>query len=429
MAGLDKQSAMQRPSLLILPLGPLLLAACIPNQADRADPAPTPPPRMDADASSVELAETQPVWTAQQVVASARTVAASTYVVQPGDTLRGIGNRTGAGSEAIAQANGLTPPYGVRAGQRLQIPGGRYHLVAEGETGIAIAGAYGVPWRQIVDVNGLEEPYILRRGQRLLLPGSTPTRAPSSIEQRAAAFRIDIDDVLTGGQPATTDKAPRTVASSTPKPLPSNVPAAQPARFAGSFAWPVKGTILSRFGPGESGAKNNGIDIATPIIPRMVQEEIDGSRRYFELKERPVFSDIIDQETGEAQGKRVVSRTERFIALSPFAPRFPFETWVLPLHHRASYHTIDDDAELLELAGILRDTLQRLNAALDRPPYNLVLHTAPLAEPDHPHYHWHIEIMPKLTRVAGFEFGSGFYINPTPPEDAARYLRDIELGS
>ncbi|MEY4374214.1 MAG: hypothetical protein RL760_380 [Candidatus Eisenbacteria bacterium] len=169
--------------------------------------------------------------------------------------------------------------------------------------------------------------------------------------------------------------------------------------------------------------------IATPIIPRMVQEELDGSRRYFELKERPVFSDIIDQETGEAQGRRVVSRSERFIALSPFAPRFPFETWVLPLHHRASYHTIDDDAELLELAGILRDTLQRLNAALDRPPYNLVLHTAPLAEPDHPHYHWHIEIMPKLTRVAGFEFGSGFYINPTPPEDAARYLRDIELGS
>lgn len=265
MAGLDKQSAMQRPSLLILPLGPLLLAACIPNQADRADPAPTPPPRMDADASNVKLAETQPVWTAQQVVASARTVAASTYVVQPGDTLRGIGNRTGAGSEAIAQANGLTPPYGVRAGQRLQIPGGRYHLVAEGETGIAIAGAYGVPWRQIVDVNGLEEPYILRRGQRLLLPDSTPTRAPSNIEQRAAAFRIDIDDVLTGGQPATTDKAPRTVASSAAKPLPSNVPAAQPARFAGSFAWPVKGAILSRFGPGESGAKNNGIDIATPM--------------------------------------------------------------------------------------------------------------------------------------------------------------------
>jgi UDPglucose--hexose-1-phosphate uridylyltransferase len=165
--------------------------------------------------------------------------------------------------------------------------------------------------------------------------------------------------------------------------------------------------------------------IATPIIPRMVQEELDGSRRYFELKERPVFSDIIDQETGEGQGRRVVVRSPRFIALAPFAPRFPFETWILPTARRAAYHMIDDDGELLELAGILKDTLGRLNAALDSPPYNLILHTAPLAEPDLPYYHWHLEIMPKLTRVAGFEIGSGFYINPTPPEDAAQFLRDV----
>jgi UDPglucose--hexose-1-phosphate uridylyltransferase len=165
--------------------------------------------------------------------------------------------------------------------------------------------------------------------------------------------------------------------------------------------------------------------IATPIIPKMVQEELDGARRYFELKERPVFSDIIDQETGEGQGRRVVVRTARYIALAPFAPRFPFETWVLPLTRRAAFHDIDDPNEMLEVAGILKDTLGRLNAALDSPPYNLILHTAPLAEPDVPYYHWHFEIMPKLTRVAGFEIGSGFYINPTPPEDAAQYLRDV----
>jgi len=165
--------------------------------------------------------------------------------------------------------------------------------------------------------------------------------------------------------------------------------------------------------------------IATPIIPRMVQEELDGARRYFELKERPVFSDIIDQETAEGQGRRVVVRTARYIALAPFAPRFPFETWVLPIAHRAAFHALDDPEEILELAGILKDTLGRLNAALDSPPYNLVLHTAPLADMDLPYYHWHLEIMPKLTRVAGFEIGSGFYINPTPPEDAAQYLRDV----
>ena len=122
---------------------------------------------------------------------------------------------------------------------------------------------------------------------------------------------------------------------------------------------------------------------------------------------------------------RVVVRTERYIALAPFAPRFPFETWILPMTRRAAYHSIDDEGELHELAGIVKDTLGRLNIALESPPYNLILHTAPLGEPDLPYFHWHLEIMPKLTRVAGFEIGSGFYINPTPPEDAAQYLRDV----
>ncbi|MHA6767339.1 peptidoglycan DD-metalloendopeptidase family protein [Sphingobium ummariense] len=245
--------------LLLLPL-----AACIPNHSGEPDTPAPPPPRLDMDTSSVSAIESEPVWTAQQVVARAQTVAPSTYVVQPGDTLRGIGNRTGAGAEAIARANGLAPPYGIRAGQKLSIPGGRYHPVSEGETGIAIAAAYGVPWRHIVEVNGLTEPFVLRRGQRLLLPGDTPRRPPS-MEERAAAFRIDIDDVLTGGQPAAADDAPPVAAPTRPRPLPSNVPIATPGAFVGGFAWPVQGAILSRFGPGESGAKNNGIDIAVPV--------------------------------------------------------------------------------------------------------------------------------------------------------------------
>lgn len=169
--------------------------------------------------------------------------------------------------------------------------------------------------------------------------------------------------------------------------------------------------------------------IATPIIPRMVQEELDGARRYFELKERCVFSDILDQEMAEGNGRRVISTTDRFVALAPFAPRFPFETWILPRQRRASFHTISDAGEFLDLARILKDTLQRLDAALERPPYNLVLHTAPLSDDDLPYYHWHLEIMPKLTRVAGFEIGSGFYINPTPPEDAAQFMRSIEVDA
>ncbi|MET0370952.1 MAG: LysM peptidoglycan-binding domain-containing protein, partial [Sphingobium sp.] len=186
---------MKRTRTFMVLLTALPIAACIPPEARQGVEAPTPPPNMGADAASAELAEPQPVWSAQQVAPNAQVVTASTYIVQPGDTLRGIGNRTGAGSEVIATANGIAPPFLIHPGQKLKIPGGRYHLVAEGETGIAIAAAYGVPWARVVDANGLTEPFVLRRGQRLLLP--SPPGA-QSMEERAAAFRISIDDVLTG---------------------------------------------------------------------------------------------------------------------------------------------------------------------------------------------------------------------------------------
>jgi UDPglucose--hexose-1-phosphate uridylyltransferase len=167
--------------------------------------------------------------------------------------------------------------------------------------------------------------------------------------------------------------------------------------------------------------------IATPIIPKSLQEELDGSRRYYELKERCVFCDIVAQETADDNGRRMVTMSDRFVVLEPFAPRFPFETWILPRKHDDSFHTLTNDDEFKDLATILKDTLQRLNRALDRPPFNFAIHTAPVSDTPLEHYHWHLEIMPTLTRVAGFEIGSGFYINPTPPEDAAKHLRDVKL--
>jgi UDPglucose--hexose-1-phosphate uridylyltransferase len=167
--------------------------------------------------------------------------------------------------------------------------------------------------------------------------------------------------------------------------------------------------------------------IATPIVPKILQEELDGSRRYFELKERCVFCDIIQQETAENDGRRVVSMSDRFVVVEPFAPRFPFETWILPRQHDASFPVLSDIGELRDLASTLKDTLQRLNRALDRPPFNFVIHTAPVSDGEVEYYHWHLEITPTLTRVAGFEIGSGFHINPTPPEDAAQYLREIAV--
>jgi UDPglucose--hexose-1-phosphate uridylyltransferase len=167
--------------------------------------------------------------------------------------------------------------------------------------------------------------------------------------------------------------------------------------------------------------------IATPIIPKILMEELEGARRYHELKERCVFCDIIQQDTADHNGRRVVSMNDRFLTIEPFAPRFPFETWILPRRHDSSFQVVQDADEYRDLASILKDTLGRLNRALDRPPYNFVIHTAPVSEGDLDYYHWHLEIMPKLARMAGFEIGSGFHINPTPPEDAAQYLREIAV--
>lgn len=164
--------------------------------------------------------------------------------------------------------------------------------------------------------------------------------------------------------------------------------------------------------------------IATPIIPKILQEELEGARRYYELKERCVFCDIVRQELDD--GRRVIFENGGFVVAAPYAPKFPFETWILPKTHRAAYEEAHQ-RELGQLAGALRTALRKLSVALDRPPYNFILHTAPFGQGDSLHYHWHIEIMPTLTKVAGFEWGSGFYINPTPPEDAAKFLRDLSI--
>lgn len=165
--------------------------------------------------------------------------------------------------------------------------------------------------------------------------------------------------------------------------------------------------------------------IATPILPKRVTEELAGSKRYYGYKERCVFCDMVAQETWTKS--RVVCENELFITMEPFAPRFPFETWLLPKKHDPSFEDMGDSARA-PFAALLKETLMRINLALNNPPYNFIVHTSPTTERALAYYHWHVEIMPKLTKVAGFEWGSGFYINPTPPEDAARYLRDVTIA-
>jgi UDPglucose--hexose-1-phosphate uridylyltransferase len=164
--------------------------------------------------------------------------------------------------------------------------------------------------------------------------------------------------------------------------------------------------------------------IALPIVPREMSEELDGARRHFQQKERCVFCDIIRQEIKD--GSRVIAESPEFVALTPYAPRFPFETWLLPKRHAARFEDASR-GEYASLARMVKDTLQRMNKTLLSPPYNLIVHSAPMQENSGEFYHWHVEIMPKLTRVAGFEWGTGFYINPTGPEEAAGVLRKVKL--
>ena len=174
--------------------------------------------------------------------------------------------------------------------------------------------------------------------------------------------------------------------------------------------------------------------IATPVTPLRVKEELAGARRYFEDKERCLVCDLITQE--RETGARVVIDSTSIMALCPFASRFPFELWIVPKRHACDFGKAQPE-EVADLAAVWKQVLARLKGVLDDPPYNALLHTAPFRhsrgkvgywksiEDD---YHWHIELIPRLTRVAGFEWGSGFYINPTPPEESAKYLRDAVIA-
>ncbi len=162
--------------------------------------------------------------------------------------------------------------------------------------------------------------------------------------------------------------------------------------------------------------------IALPIVPREVRDEVDGARTHFMTKERCVFCDILRQET--ADRRRLIAENADMVAIAPYAPRFPFETWILPRRHQACFED-SPRHEYASLARMLGDILRRMNKTLRMPPFNLLIHSAPVAEEAGEYYHWHVEIIPKLTKVAGFEWATGFYLNPTSPEEAAEVLRDV----
>ncbi|MCK4993746.1 MAG: galactose-1-phosphate uridylyltransferase [Candidatus Omnitrophica bacterium] len=163
--------------------------------------------------------------------------------------------------------------------------------------------------------------------------------------------------------------------------------------------------------------------IALPIVPKKIKEALRGAEKYYGFKERCVYCDIMHQELQEKD--RLVAQNEKFIAFSPFFSCAPFEIWIMPKDHKSNFCDIQEDA-IDDLTAILKDMLSRLKKVLTDPPFNFIINTAPIQnDQDLNYYHWHIQILPKLTKSAGFEWGTGFYINPSPPEQAAKFLREI----
>ncbi len=174
--------------------------------------------------------------------------------------------------------------------------------------------------------------------------------------------------------------------------------------------------------------------IAVPLTPPVATTELKICRDFFTSKERCIFCDLINFEL--ANGDRVVKEFANYVILTPYASCFPFELRLYPKRHSHDF-ALMNDGELGELAVAMKDMLCRLKGVLKDPPYNFIFHTAPpqqhrMGKPEYwgsleYDYHWHIELVPRLTQIAGFEWGTGFYINPTSPEDAAVFLREVEI--
>ena len=163
--------------------------------------------------------------------------------------------------------------------------------------------------------------------------------------------------------------------------------------------------------------------IAMPVIPRRIDEEIYGTLDYYQRKERCIFCDIIKEEI--LMKKRVILETVHFLVFSPFASRYPFETWIVPKKHAPDFHHIHEEG-IEDLSVAIQSLFLRFHKLLSNPPYSLALHTSPVQSRFHrSEYHWHIETRLRIGLREGFEWGTGFFVNPTPPEDAAAFLREM----
>jgi len=164
--------------------------------------------------------------------------------------------------------------------------------------------------------------------------------------------------------------------------------------------------------------------IALPMVPKDVLEELEGAQSYYDYRGRCVFCDIIHQEYQDKE--RLIVENGDFISFCSFTPRYPFESWILPKKHTSDFRHLSND-ERYRLAEVFKDVLSKMKICLSDPSYNFYIHMTPVNYEHTASYHWHIEIVPKLTHVAGFEWGTGFYVVATDPAVAAKHLREVGI--
>ncbi|MCE9605731.1 MAG: galactose-1-phosphate uridylyltransferase [Planctomycetia bacterium] len=167
--------------------------------------------------------------------------------------------------------------------------------------------------------------------------------------------------------------------------------------------------------------------MALDFVPGAIVDELTGSREYFSRTGSCIFCDLIERES--TADVRVVETTAEFTAICPYASRFPYEVWLLPRRHSQRFEDADDQLLTAAAAGLLR-VLKGVEKLLDSvgsgsTGYNYVLHSAPFDSSEADHYHWHIEVIPRAVKQAGFEWATGVHINPVPPEEAAATLKRL----
>ena len=164
--------------------------------------------------------------------------------------------------------------------------------------------------------------------------------------------------------------------------------------------------------------------IGLPVVPNHLRHRIDEARRYFDDTGRCAYCTMLEEEL--AKRRRLVATSQHFVAFVLYAAPSPFYIWIIPRKHSVSFLYTQPD-ELADLGHLLRVVLRRLYIGLRNPAYNLIIRTSPVKEISNDYLHWYITVIPRLSRTAGFELGSGIFINPSIPEESAAFLRKVKI--